>query len=373
MHTHVKRRDFLRGAGIALGSAASLAMLRAHAFAAAGGSLTPPVVDRLSVRVVLDTTHDVFISGDPHPVVAIERMRTIVRPDRSTLAGEWGLSLHLESTKGGEAQRSLLDFGYTPEVLNRNIEIIGIDATKLDQLILSHGHLDHYGGLVGFLAKYRERMRSDLRLLAGGETNFCYSWRPPAGKTEAAFWGVLDRRDLEKAKVETILCETPHVAGDAFTTGHIERTAFEKVLPNTLAEVGTRDGAGCRPDHFTEAERQGHIVPDQHWDEHGTCYVVKNRGLVVITSCGHAGFINTVETAMRVSGVNKLHALIGGVHLAPAPKDYVAQAVAELKKLDPDVVIPMHCSGANFIDAMRAQMPEKLVLSSIGSRFTFGA
>jgi hypothetical protein len=62
---------------------------------------------------------------------------------------------------------------------------------------------------------------------------------------------------------------------------------------------------------------------------------------------------------------------IGGFHLAPAPKDYVAQAVAELKT--PDVVVPMHCSGANFIDAMRQQMPEKLVLSSVGSRFTFGA
>jgi 7,8-dihydropterin-6-yl-methyl-4-(beta-D-ribofuranosyl)aminobenzene 5'-phosphate synthase len=94
---------------------------------------------------------------------------------------------------------------------------------------------------------------------------------------------------------------------------------------------------------------------------------------VVITSCGHAGFVNTVRTAMRVSGVDKLHAVLGGVHLAPAPKDYVAHAVAELKQLDPDIVIPMHCSGANFIEAMRQQMPEKLVLSTVGSRFTFAA
>jgi 7,8-dihydropterin-6-yl-methyl-4-(beta-D-ribofuranosyl)aminobenzene 5'-phosphate synthase len=114
-------------------------------------------------------------------------------------------------------------------------------------------------------------------------------------------------------------------------------------------------------------------VPDQHWDEHATCYVVQNRGLVVITSCGHAGFVNTVKTAMRVSGVDKLHAVVGGVHLAPAPKDYIAQAVAELKTLNPDLVVPMHCSGAGFIEAMRQQMPEKLVLSSVGSRFTFGA
>jgi 7,8-dihydropterin-6-yl-methyl-4-(beta-D-ribofuranosyl)aminobenzene 5'-phosphate synthase len=170
-----------------------------------------------------------------------------------------------------------------------------------------------------------------------------------------------------------VLCETPQVVGDAFTSGHIERTGFERVLPNTLTEAGAHDGAGCQADHFTEAERQGRIVPDQHWDEHATCYVVKDRGLVVITSCGHAGFLNTVRTAMRVSGVDKLHAVIGGVHLAPAPKEYIAQAVGELKSLNPDVVIPMHCSGAPFIEAMRQQMPEKLVLSSVGSRFTFGA
>jgi 7,8-dihydropterin-6-yl-methyl-4-(beta-D-ribofuranosyl)aminobenzene 5'-phosphate synthase len=186
-------------------------------------------------------------------------------------------------------------------------------------------------------------------------------------------FGVLDRRDLAKANVETVLCETPHVVGDAFTSGHIERTSYEHVLPNSLTETAPHDGAGCASEHFTEAERRGKIVPDQHWDEHATCFVIKDRGLVVITSCGHAGLINTLQTVMKVSGVAKLHAVLGGFHLAPAPKDYVNQAVAALKQLDPDVVIPMHCSGANFIEAMREQMPEKLVLSTVGSRFTFGA
>ncbi len=369
----LKRRDFLRGAGLVLGSAATSAVLPAHAFAAAGAGITPPVVDRLAVRVVLDTTHDIFISGDPHPMVGIERTRQIINPRHLTLGGEWGLSLHLESLRGGETRRYLLDFGFTPEVLNRNIELLDLDPAQLDGLILSHGHLDHYGGLVGFLAKHRDAMRPELKLFAGGETNFCYSWIKPPGKNDPVVFGLLDRRDIAKAKVETVLCETPHIAGDAFTSGHIERASFERVLPNTLVEAGMHDGAGCAADHFTEAERQGRIVPDQHRDEHATCYVVRNRGLVVITSCGHTGFVNTVRTAMRVSGVDKLHALLGGVHLAPAPRDYVAQAVAELKQLDPDVVIPMHCSGANFIEAMRQQMPEKLVLSSVGSRFTFGA
>ena len=125
-------------------------------------------------------------------------------------------------------------------------------------------------------------------------------------------------------------------------------------------------------DHFTEAERQGRLVPDHHPDEHATCYIVQGRGLVVISSCGHVGLINTIKAAMAVSGVDKLHAVLGGFHLGPAPQDYVDHTVTELERLSPDVVIPMHCSGAKFIASMQRQMPDRLVAANIGSRFTFG-
>jgi 7,8-dihydropterin-6-yl-methyl-4-(beta-D-ribofuranosyl)aminobenzene 5'-phosphate synthase len=93
----------------------------------------------------------------------------------------------------------------------------------------------------------------------------------------------------------------------------------------------------------------------------------------VITSCGHTGIINTVRQAQEASGVKKLHALIGGFHLGPAKPEYAAQSVAELKSFDPDVVIPMHCSGIGFIQEVRKQMPEKLLMSTTGSRITFSA
>jgi 7,8-dihydropterin-6-yl-methyl-4-(beta-D-ribofuranosyl)aminobenzene 5'-phosphate synthase len=184
----------------------------------------------------------------------------------------------------------------------------------------------------------------------------------------------LDRRELVAQKVSVVLAENPTVvAGHAFTTGKIKRSGIEKVLPNTLVEFAMKDGLGCEAGHYTSAELVGKTVPDEHIHEHATCFNVKDRGLVVISSCGHVGIVNSVRQAQEVSGVQKVHAIMGGFHLGPAPADYLDQVVAEIKKLEPDVVIPMHCSGNNFIAAVRQQMPDRLLLSTTGSRVTFGA
>ncbi len=92
-------------------------------------------------------------------------------------------------------------------------------------------------------------------------------------------------------------------------------------------------------------------------------HCVQGRGLIVISSCGHVGLINTIKQAMPVSGVSKLHAVIGRFHLVTAPQDYIEQTVTELQSLKPDVVIPMHCSGADFIETMRRRMPTALRLA----------
>jgi 7,8-dihydropterin-6-yl-methyl-4-(beta-D-ribofuranosyl)aminobenzene 5'-phosphate synthase len=293
---------------------------------------------------------------------------------RRTLHNVWGLSLGLESQAESETRRLLLDFGYTPDTLVNNIELLGIQPSKLDAMIVSHGHFDHYGGLIGFLQTYRSQMKPEIALYVGGEDNFCHRVvrTPEPGMFSEG--GTLDRREIAAQKVNLVFCEKPTViAGHAFTTGAIKRASFEKVLPNTLVEYSKRDGLGCDLAHFAPQEMQGKPVPDEHIHEHATCFNLKDRGLVVISSCGHAGIINSIRQAMEVSGVKKLHALVGGFHLAPAPDDYLKQSVAELKALNPDAVIPMHCSGTNFINEVRAQMPDRLALSSTGSEFVLGA
>src|SRR6266699_3423249 len=299
-----------------------------------------PQVASLSVRVVVDSFFDQFMPKAAHPHVAIEHVSRIRGRETTTLAGEWGLSLHLESKSAGAGGQYLLDFGYTPEILLRNFDLLGIAPERLDGLILSHAHRDHFGGMVGFVEHHRSRMRDE----------------------EPRSWGALDAAALEAARVETVACEHAHALSGPFTSGRIARQSFERVLPNTLVEPTAAD-------HYSADERRGRLVPDRHPDEHATCYVVEGRGLVVISSCGHCGLINTIRTAMAVANVDKLHAVIGGFHLGVAPPDYVEHTIAELKALSPDVVLPMHCSGRAFLAGMAREMPERLVLSNTGSRF----
>ncbi len=331
-------------------------------------NFSAPTVDSLAMRVVVDSAYDRFIDDATHPAVRIEHVRHIPGHERSTFAGEWGLSLHLELAQAGSRAQYLLDFGYTPEVLIRNFALLDLDPARIDGLILSHGHRDHYGGLDGFVAHHRAQMRSDIKLFTGGDSAFAEKWIRRRN-AEPVSWGKLDRAAIEAEHIATVCCDRAHALAGPFTTGPIARTSFERILDSTLVEPATAPAA---PDHFTEAEHLGRLIPDQHPDEHATCYVVQGRGLVVISSCGHVGLINTIKSAMAVSGVSKLHAVLGGFHLGPAPMDYVEHTVAELKSLNPDVVVPMHCSGSKFIAAMQRDMPDRLVTSNIGTRFIFG-
>jgi 7,8-dihydropterin-6-yl-methyl-4-(beta-D-ribofuranosyl)aminobenzene 5'-phosphate synthase len=373
------RRSFLQHSCFFGGSLLTCSVPVDRSAHAAPVRIDAPVIDELAVREITDNTHDIFLRPEAVPGLVVRRTGFPEAPQGKTLESEWGLALYLESRKAQQSRRYLLDFGFTPNVYANNLELLKIDVSRVNALIISHGHYDHVGGLLGFLDAYRPRMRKDLRLYTGGEDNFCSRFSRNADGSFTHYGTALDRRRLMALDIRPVLSEAPIIIeGHAFTTGAVPRTSIEHVLPNTWVEYSLQDGLGCEPNaysnhHFTADELAGKPVPDQHWHEHATCFRLGDRGLVVISSCGHAGIINTLRRAQEITGVDRICALVGGFHLAPAPGDYLAKVMTELKKFDLEHVMPMHCSGQNFIDLAKQEIPEKLVLCGTGSSFTFTA
>jgi metal-dependent hydrolase (beta-lactamase superfamily II) len=114
-------------------------------------------------------------------------------------------------------------------------------------------------------------------------------------------------------------------------------------------------------------------APDEFDHEISTCVNVKGRGLVVMTSCGHRGVVNSVKQAMTVSALQKVHAVLGGFHLAPHNEDYVRQTIKGLVDLDIDHIVPMHCTGEPFYEILKAELPKKVIRSYTGTKLVFGA
>jgi len=333
-----------------------------------------PEVDRLAVRIVTDNIVIQFVPTERRDGgLTIERRSggntTPDAPPRAALNGEWGLAMHAESQRGGETRHVLVDFGYTSEVLLNNLAILKIDPSLFDAMVLSHGHYDHFGGMVGFLAANKASLKRKLPFFVGGEDAFCLR-KNPGGN-----FGAIDRRAIMDADLALMMAEGPAIVADhAFTSGRIGQVSFEKPLLPTQEIVGIFDGFGCFPEKMPPEKNIGKYIPDDFDHELATIYIVRGKGLVVLTSCSHRGVINAIRQAQKVSGIDKVHAVIGGFHIVPPlGEDYIRQTVAEFEDINPDYLIPAHCTGDRFYDLARAAMGDKVIHSAVGTRFIFEA
>ncbi|ODA40512.1 MBL fold metallo-hydrolase [Desulfosporosinus sp. BG] len=260
------------------------------------------------------------------------------------LLSEWGLSMLLDF--GDEC--ILFDTGEQGNLLS-NARILGHDLRRIDRVILSHGHYDHTGGLLKFL-EYRGRVpvyaHPDL---------FSEHYALGFKEHENKYIGVPFRKEqLESAGAEFHWHREPvELNPGLWLSGEIPReTAFER-LDNRLVEM-----------------KGGQIVQDTLPDDFSLFYKT-DQGLVILLGCAHSGLVNIVEHAKRLTGENKIRAIMGGTHLGPATQDQQQQTIDYLKGLDLACLAPNHCTGLAMLSKLAAEFPGVFVWAAAGNTLEF--
>jgi 7,8-dihydropterin-6-yl-methyl-4-(beta-D-ribofuranosyl)aminobenzene 5'-phosphate synthase len=272
------------------------------------------------------------------------------------LHAEHGLAYHVETVVNGHSYSFLFDYGTDIHGVNRNMELLGIDFKKLGALGLSHGHWDHYIAMVDTLRSRKGMMREGMPLYVGEET-FVERFSKGADGSIASL-GQLTREEVEGlgfVHIREITDPTPLVPG-AYLTGRIEKvTDYEKGQPSLLIKRGDR------------------FEQDDFVGEQAVVLNAKGKGLVVLSGCAHRGIVNAAKHAQKMTGVERVHAVVGGFHLTGARAEVIQQTIADIKAMAPEYIVPTHCTGFEAITAFAREMPNQFILNTAGTRYLFTA
>ncbi len=272
---------------------------------------------------------------------------------RSVLA-EHGFSAVVQVTTKGRKRTLLFDFGFSKEGAAYNADALDVDLREVEVLVLSHGHSDHLGGLESLM----ERIGRKGIPLVLHPAAFKASRYLKFGRTRQYFPAVTRER-FEALGVRLVETRDPFplLDGCALFLGEVRRqTAFEKGMPMA---------------HF---EDQGTEKWDPIEEDSSLVMHLRGKGLIILSGCAHAGIINTIYAAREVTGVEKIHAVMGGFHLAgPAFEPLIGRTASALRKAAPTYVIPCHCTGRKAVMAIEKKMPGQFLLNMSGTRLTFRA
>ncbi len=278
---------------------------------------------------------------------------------KTPVQAESGVSFLVEVLRGQTTYRVLFDVGMTPAVIQNNLRALSIDASQIDHIVISHGHPDHYGGLEGALAAIGHRVPVATHPEAF-EPRYAVM---PDGRVAPFYNFSFDRARLESLGAHFVLSRTPIDVGPGIiTTGEIPReTDFEGPRP---------------PKGFAGLYQiiDGKYQYDQVMDEVALVINVRNRGLIVLTGCAHAGVINSIHQAQRLTGVDHIVAIMGGFHLGfpGTPPEFLPKTVAALKEIGAEFVCPMHCSGLHPLATVMTEIPKTFLQYAVGTRLTIG-
>jgi 7,8-dihydropterin-6-yl-methyl-4-(beta-D-ribofuranosyl)aminobenzene 5'-phosphate synthase len=304
-------------------------------------------VDRVEILTLMDNYVDVLLTNtDVVTRPPVSKSGTI---PSDTLLAEHGLSLLVTVQAGEKTHTVLFDTGYSNIGVVHNVDMLGVDLGRVEAMALSHGHMDHTGSLYPVL----DRIPHKIPLVVHPGVFDAPRFFGLADGRRLLFPQTLVKEDLLKQNIDLVesTTPTPVAGGTIVVTGEVERvTSFEKGLPNA------------------SMERDGKIVNDPISDDQALVVYLKGKGLVVIAGCSHAGIINTILYAQKITGVQTVHAAVGGFHLSgPYFEKIIEQTIAEFKKLGPRFLSPMHCTGWKAINQISQAFPDEFILNSVGS------
>jgi 7,8-dihydropterin-6-yl-methyl-4-(beta-D-ribofuranosyl)aminobenzene 5'-phosphate synthase len=266
---------------------------------------------------------------------------------------EHGFSMLVRTIYGGKKVTVLFDTGMSPDAVVENAKRMGIELSEVEYIVLSHGHYDHFGGLMSTL----EAINKDNLPVIVHDDMFRARGIANSDGTVRPYPKFPPKEQLRSTQL--VSTKQPHLFADNtfLITGEIPRvTSFEKGFLRHRALV---NGA-WEPEPLIS-------------DDRAIVFNVERKGMVVISGCAHAGIINTISHAQHISGIRNVHAVIGGFHLAGKENEKrITQTVRELVRMSPELIVPSHCTGWRGKIAIAKALPEAFVWNSVGNLYEIG-